>query len=353
MTEKIPTDEASAFDPSAAAGPDSGIFGMDCTPENAQVVLLPVPYEATVSYGRGTAQGPRAILAASHQVDLFDLQTVKPYLAGIVMLPESEEIRDLNRTICALTQPVLDEGGASPERPHLVEKAAEANRLGSRLNDRVSAEVGRYLRMGRLTGVVGGEHSVSFGAIRAVAETCPGLGVLHIDAHADLRTAYEGLEWSHASVMANVMDRIPEVSRSVQVGVRDLCEEEYERIVGSEGRIVTYFDPKLQSHKLEGRPWKQMVDAIVSALPERVYVSFDIDGLEPSLCPHTGTPVPGGLTFPEAMMLLEAVVESGRKIMGFDLTEVAPGPDGVDWDANVGARVLYKLIGFALLSRAR
>jgi agmatinase len=192
---------------------------------------------------------------------------------------------------------------------------------------------------------------VPYGSIQAHAERHSGMGLLHIDAHADLREAYEGFTWSHASIMYNVVTRIPGVARLVQVGIRDLSEAEHGIIKNSGGRVVTHFDPELARRKLSGEPWSAQVDRIVADLPPNVYVSFDIDGLDPTLCPHTGTPVPGGLSFHEAMALIAGVVRSGRRIVGVDLNEVVPGPEGDEWDGNVGARVLYKLIGWMLVSQ--
>jgi agmatinase len=196
-----------------------------------------------------------------------------------------------------------------------------------------------------------GDHAVPFGAIAAHAARHPAMGILHVDAHADLRHAYGGFTWSHASIMDNVVRRIPEVPL-VQVGVRDFCEEELDAIRAAGPRIRTFFDRELRTERLRGTSFATQVDRIVACLPEEVYVSFDIDGLDPKLCPHTGTPVPGGLDFAQACYLLAAVVASARRIVGFDLVEVAPGPDGDEWDGNVGARLLYKLIGWALRSRA-
>jgi len=177
------------------------------------------------------------------------------------------------------------------------------------------------------------------------------MGVLHIDAHADLRRAYEGFVWSHASIMYNVATRIPQVSKLVQVGIRDYCGEELDFAKASKGRVVTHFDALLSRERAGGTPWLKQCQRIVRALPREVYVSFDIDGLDPALCPHTGTPVPGGLGFHQAFELVGELVRSGRRIVGLDLNEVAPGADGDEFDANVGARVLYKLIGWALLSQ--
>ncbi len=337
-----------AFDPDGAAAEGSGVFGLPFEPEESAVVLLPVPFEATTSYGGGTSKGPRAILAASRQVDLFDVETGRPYEAGIAMLPEAAALRRWNNEGKRAAKPVIRAGGAAT--PALVRAAARVNAIGERVNAHVRRETERWLDRGKLVGVVGGDHSVPFGAFEAAAARWPGLGILHFDAHADLRVAFEGFVWSHASIFHNVVARLPRVARLVQVGIRDLGMREMETIRGSRGRIVTFFAADLATRLFEGERFARIADEIVGHLPEQVWVSFDVDGLDPTLCPHTGTPVPGGLLFHEATAVLAALVRSGRRIVGFDLTEVAPGPAGDEWDANVGARLLYKLIGFARMS---
>jgi len=222
------------------------------------------------------------------------------------------------------------------------------NALCDRMNEWVYGSCKEWLKKNKLVATVGGDHSCAFGAIRAHAEKYPDLGVLHLDAHADLRKAYEGFTWSHASIMFNAVDRLPGVKRLVQLAIRDCAESEVDYIKGSKDRIITFFDSDLSRQKFDGTPWNRVVDKIVEELPAHVYLSFDIDGLDPTLCPHTGTPVPGGLSFQEAVALVSGVVRSGRKIVGLDLMEVAPGPD--EWDGNVGARLLYKMIGYALKS---
>jgi agmatinase len=337
------------FDPSAAAGHD-GLFGLPFAPEQAAAVMVPVPWEATVSYGSGTADGPAAILKASRQVDLLDRETGRPYVKGIAMLPISTEVRAWSDRARQAALPVIEAGGPGDD-PALRAAAAEVDALGERLNAWVYERTKALLDADQLPGVVGGDHSAPLGAIRAVAERHPGVGLLHFDAHADLRRAYEGLRWSHASIMYNVLSELPGVARLVQVGVRDYSDEEESFIRDNPERVRTYFDPDLRRQLFDGESWGRIALRIVASLPRDVYVSFDIDGLDPALCPHTGTPVLGGLSFPEATALLRLVVESGRRIVGFDLSEVAPDPAGGEWDGNVGARVLYKLIGFALLSR--
>ncbi|ACG72497.1 Arginase/agmatinase/formiminoglutamase [Anaeromyxobacter sp. K] len=339
------------FDPSAAAQPGSGVFGLPHSERDAGVVLVPVPFEATTSYGGGTSRGPEAILDASRQVDLFDVETGRPYEAGIHMLPVPEEIARLDREARAAAEPVIDAGGLVPGRQDLARAVAEVDEACGRVNAWVEERVAGLLARGKTVGLVGGDHSTALGAIAAHARRHPGMGLLHVDAHADLRVAFEGFTYSHASVIYNAAERLPELSRIVQVGLRDLSEEEHAYAAASGGRIVQHHDAPLARARFEGEPWAAQVRRIVEPLPREVYVSFDVDGLDPTLCPHTGTPVPGGLSFQEAAYLIGAVVRSGRRIVGFDLVEVSPGPDGGDWDGNVGARLLYKLIGWALAGR--
>jgi len=341
---------ADTFDPSGPAPPGSGLFGLDHTPERARVVVVPVPFAATVSYRGGAERGPDAVLAASKQVELFDMEVGRPYEHGIAMLPISSAVRAWHREARSDAERVLAAGGMVGDDPELGRALARVNALGEDVNRWVGDTVSAWMSRGKLVAVVGGDHSTPFGAIEACARLHPGVGILHVDAHADLRVAYEGFTWSHASIMHNVTTRLAGVSRLVQVGVRDFSEDELAVIRSSGGRIVTYFDAELARRLLDAEPWSRTVAEIVRELPEKVYVSFDIDGLDPALCPHTGTPVPGGLSFHQATALLHAVVDSGRRVVGVDVNEVAPGPQGDEWDGNVGARVLYKLISAMLAS---
>jgi agmatinase len=339
-----------SFDPNGPALEGSGIFGLPHSPDDAAFVLIPVPWDVTTSYRAGTAKGPAAILEASKQVDLFDVETGRPYARGIAMTDASPEVIEKGFDARRDAERVIEVAGAVEGDDSLIAALGRVNALGDWLNRWVGAEVERWLDRGKTVGVVGGDHSVPFGAIQAIAKRHPGVGVLHIDAHADLRDAYEGFTWSHASIMHNVATRLPDVERIVQVGIRDLSEDEHACIASSAGRIVTHFDAVTKGERFGGRSWASQCDAIVQSLPKEVYVSFDIDGLDPALCPHTGTPVPGGLSFEEASYLVGVVAKSGRSIVGFDLNEVAPGPEGDEWDANVGARMLYKLVGWAAVS---
>lgn len=326
------------FDPNAAASKDSGIFGLPFTVQQAKLILIPVPWEVTTSYGGGTSNGPQAIFEASKQVDLFDYDLGKFYEAGIAMTEFPDEVKMWNDTARPFAEAVIseeDDGSA----------LQKVNDYSVKLNHHVYTEAKKYLAQGKMIGLIGGDHSTPYGTIQALLEVYPNMGILHFDAHADMRTAFEGFEHSHASIMYNVISTT-DVKKLVQVGIRDFCEEEYNFIQAHPDRIHTFFDSALFDEKMKGKNWSDICDDIIQHLPQEVYVSFDIDGLDPRFCPHTGTPVPGGLDFQEAIYLLKKVVKSGRKIIGFDLNEVAPGDD--EWDANVGARLLYKLCGFTL-----
>ena len=336
------------FDPDAAAGAGSGIYGLPFSSESSAVVVVPVPFEATTSYGGGTSNGPQAVLEASRQVDLFDHETGRPYAKGIAMLEISDNVLAWNREAKKIAAAVIDKGGVVDDETR--EAAQKVNEIGEQVNRWVYSQTSALLHAHKMPVILGGDHSVPFGAIEAYAEAQPGFGILHLDAHADLREAYEGFTWSHASIFNNVMTKIDGVAKLVQVGVRDLGQAERNMIESSNGRIVTFYDADVATRKEEGVPFAKIADEIVAALPDRIYLSWDIDGLDPTLCPGTGTPVPGGLSWNEAIGLLRAIHRSGKRIIGLDLCEVSPGE--TEWDANVGARLLYKMIGFALLTQA-
>jgi agmatinase len=277
----------------------------------------------------------------------------KPYIPGIFMLPEDERVVAWNEEGRKLANVIIEAGGVV-DTPDAVAALVRVNELSSKLNAFVFAETQRLLQAGKIVGIVGGDHSVPQGAIEALAQSRPnGIGVLHFDAHSDTRQAYEGFTFSHASIMHNVLERAAGVKKIVQVGIRDVCEEEIEYIKSQGDRASVFFDRTISRRKMAGESFASIAKEMVAALPNEVWVSFDIDGLDPRFCPHTGTPVPGGIDFAEAVFVIGEVVRSGKTIVGFDLNEVAPGPEGDEWDGNVGARLLYKLIGFTLASQGK
>ncbi len=340
------------FDPNAPAQPGSGVFGLPHSESEARVVLIPVPWEATTSYGGGASDGPKAIREASAQVDLYDLDVEKPYDAGIHMLDEDEELITANARGKTLAAKIIESGGAGDD-PELGQALAKVNELSGKVNAWVARETTRLLDAGKIVGIVGGDHSVPFGALQALAAKTPSFGVLHFDAHSDTRRAYEGFVHSHASIMFNVLENIPQVTKLVQVGIRDVCEQEIDYCKSQGARVRMFADRELVKRRHAGEPFATTAKAIVDELPANVWVSFDIDGLDPRFCPHTGTPVMGGLDPAEVIAVLRALASSGKRIVGFDLNEVAPNQhdDHDEWDGNVGARMLYKMIGFTLASQ--
>ncbi|HND33388.1 MAG TPA: arginase family protein, partial [Myxococcota bacterium] len=195
------------FDPDAPA-PAGSLFGLPFGPEQAALHLFPVPWQATTSFRRGTRAGPKAMLEASTQVDLFDVEYSDFWRAGIYLHPEDPEIVSWDTEAEPLALGViaaLTEGEEAPDE----EALDRVNELGRLLNEKVYEQTRALLADGRIPAVLGGDHSVPFGAIQAVAERHPGMGILHIDAHADLRDAYEGFTWSHASIFHNVLHHIP------------------------------------------------------------------------------------------------------------------------------------------------
>jgi len=335
------------FDPNAASTAGSGLFGLPCGPESAHVHVLGVPFEATTSYRPGTANAPVAVLAASRQVDLFDLHFGKPYEHGLWMGPLDPRFGAWDREARRLAGPIIERGGAGPGDEDAV---ARIDALGDAVRTEVTNFTKERLDEGRLPVILGGDHSTPLGAIEACASRFPGLGVLQFDAHADLRPSFEGFKWSHASVMYNALHGPAEIAGLMQVGVRDLCEQEHDLIQG-DARVRTLFGHELAAAR-HGAGTRALARAAISELPEHVYLSLDVDGLDPGLCPSTGTPVPGGLGWDEVTIWLEELAASDRRVVGLDLNEVSPGPagdpDGSSWDAIVGARLLYRMIGAAL-----
>lgn len=341
-------EKIASFDPNGPGQLDQNIFGLPFTAQESEIVILPVPWEVTVSYGGGTLEGPDAIKEASLQVDLFDADAPDAWKAGIHLLDSDSSIRELSQSARAKAETYIDAlaNGANPD--DYLELISEINANCETMIDFVESETGKLLDQGKITALLGGDHSTPLGFLKALSKRHESFGILQVDAHMDLRIAYEGFTYSHASIMYNAL-KLPQVSKLVQVGIRDYCQEEID-VMNSEGpRVKTYFDDRLHSEQFEGRTWSDQVTEIIASLPEKVYLSFDIDGLDPMLCPNTGTPVPGGLSYAQAIYLMRKLALSNKKIIGFDLNEVSPGD--TDWDANVGARLLFKQCVFAAISK--
>jgi agmatinase len=340
------------FDPNSPGLKSNNIFGLPFTEDESKLIIIPVPWEVTVSYRPGTSRGPEEVFDASMQVDLYDPDAIDAWKKGIYMLPIDKNIRaksDYLRGCAELIIGCLSDGNPINCSNQLISKLNEVNEGGKMMHDWIHALSARYLKEGKKVALLGGDHSTPLGYIKALGEQYESFGILQIDAHADLREAYEGFKYSHASIMYNVLKEIPQVSKLVQVGIRDYCDEELDIINQQNEKITTFFDKNIKEQLYEGKTWKDICDDIVATLPQNVYISFDIDGLDPKLCPNTGTPVPGGFELEQVFYLFNKVKASGKTIIGFDLNEISSGSHGQDCiDPIVGARALYKLCNFLL-----
>jgi len=317
---------------------DSNLFGSEATLESSEIVILPVPWEPTTSYGHGTSNAPKAIRLASHQLDFFEPQMHCNLNHQIFMLPPYKMWEDLSQKTSRKVKQYRQ-----TENPALLK---EINAHSIQLNQWVQEEVEILLNKKKKIGILGGDHSCPFGAIKAISTQFPSFGLLHVDAHHDLRDAYEGFSFSHASIMHQVITSIPQVTNLVSVGIRDFSEEEF-ITARDHQRIETLYDYQLKSKLFCGKSWQSICEDLINKLPSNIYISIDIDGLDAPYCPNTGTPVPGGLSFDMLIFLLETIRQSKSQIIGFDLCEVSPDPNN-HLDENIGARVLHKLCSISM-----
>ncbi len=286
--------------------PERAFLGYEtegATASDARAVVIPFPLEASVTYGSGTRAGPEAIITASAELELFDEETG--------------------------SEPFHEFGIATLETPEVEPTLAPAI-------DQIEGIVADVLAAGKFPLVLGGEHSLSIGAVRAVADRYPDLTVLHFDAHADLRDGYRGEPYSHASAMRRILD-CSQV-KLVSVGVRSISAAEVAFLQSAKDRVTVHWAKDLKTWRAE---------EIVAPLTGRpIYVTFDVDGFDASLMPATGTPEPGGFFFPDAMQILRAASQVG-KIIGADIVELAPIP-GYHAADFTAAKVVYKLLNYAL-----
>lgn len=273
--------------------------------ERAHFVIASVPVEGTVSYGAGTANGPQALLAASQQVELFDVdEQTEPYRAGIATLPI----------------------------PPAISSAAEGVRIAGEATKKI-------LENGKIPVILGGEHSLTVGALREIAKVHGDFSILHFDAHGDLRDTYHGDTYSHASALRRCIE-LPEVQELVQVGIRNVSNDpsdgnEFDFMQDNKDRIAIYYAKDMPR-------WD--IDAMVNQLSERVFITFDVDAFDSSVMPATGTPEPGGLDWYTTIEILKRV-SSRKSIIGMDFVEFAP-LQGFRAPDFLVAKLIYKTIGF-------
>ena len=332
------------FDPSQPGLADATIYGLPFNAEESDIIILPAPWEVTVSYGSGASEGPEAILDASFQVDLLHQEFPELWKLGIFMDEAPNHWAANSEKYKNLAQPIIEalENGEDVETfPALQADLDKINKASKQFNTEVKERALFWMNQGKKVILLGGDHSTPMGYYEALAEKYPSFGILHFDAHMDLRKAYEGFTYSHASIMYNAL-QLPQIEKIVQVGIRDFSEGEVEVIHASK-KVKVYTDADLKAALFEGKTWKEQCNTILEQLPQYVAVSFDIDALQRWYCPTTGTPVPGGLSFEQATYLLTKLANGDKTIIGMDLVEVAPGDD--DWDGNVGARLLFHMCG--------
>ena len=271
--------------------------------ERSRVVIFPVPYDGTLSYRAGSRNGPSAIISASRALEFYDIElNASPYEIGI-------------HTTCEL-EPIM----SSPE--DMIDEIERVSR--------------KFIRDNKFLIMLGGEHSISTGVLRNLKKKYKRLSVLQIDAHSDLRDTYEGTKYNHACVMR----RIRELCPAVQVGIRSMCEEEAIFIRRKNIRIF-------YAEEIRGRT--DYIDDVLKNLTEDVYITIDLDGLDPSIMPAVGTPEPGGLLWYDTLNLLRKVFES-RNVVGADVVELSPLPPDVSSDF-LAAKLIYKLIGYKFFLR--
>lgn len=345
-------DKIKNFDANGIGQLNDGMFGLPFTIDECETVLIPVPWEVTVSYGGGTADGPQAILDASYQIDLYDPIVKDAWKLGIALDEISDEVRSKSDKNRQAAERYINElaNGADENDAELKKVSATVKTECEWLNNWVKQRCLHFLNQNKIVGLIGGDHSTPLGMMQALAEKFGNFTILQIDAHADLRNAYEGFEYSHASIMFNAL-KINGVEKLVQVGIRDYCEEEF-ILINDNPKIKTFFDRDIKYAQYNGDSWDRIVNRIINELPQNIYLSFDIDGLDPKLCPNTGTPVAGGFEVEQILFLLEKIVKSGRKIIAFDLNEVSPGVAN-DLDANVAARLLYRICNLVAMSNGK
>lgn len=265
--------------------------------DTAKIVIVPVPFDKTTTYQKGSDKGPEALIEASRNLELYDIET-------------GFEVYEL---------------GIHTAKP-IVSQTSEA------MIANVEKTVEHFLNMGKFVVTIGGEHSISPAPIRAYAKHYPGLSVLQLDAHADLQPAYEDNPLSHASAMSRVKE-IPSVSALVAVGIRSMSSDEVEHM----DKKLTYF-----AHDI----WNQnnWIDSVVNSLSDEVYITLDLDVFDPSILPSTGTPEPGGLQWYPVLRLLKEV-STKKKIVGFDIVELCPNPNDKSSDF-LAAKLVYKILSY-------
>lgn len=279
--------------------------------ENSKIVIVSAPYEHTVSYGGGAGEAPEAIIKASQYVEFYD--------------------DEFDKELC------FEEGIAT------IEPLDFSSIIDDKAIELISNTLDELLDMGKFVVTLGGEHSISTSPILAHFKKHPDMSILHFDAHSDLRDSYEGNKYSHASFMARVVEEF-NPQNITQIGIRAQCKEEAEYIKNN--NVKTFYASAIR-RGLHGDNWQK---AAIDTLKDEVYITFDLDYFDPAIMPATGTPEPDGFFYNETLNVFRELVKSGKKIIGFDVVELAPNEMLHHCDMT-SARLVYKLLNFAFPSK--
>lgn len=331
--------------------PDNGnYFGIPVSPDEAALVLVSAPWDVTVATRAGSSYAPDAIIDASRRIGLCDPSTDDSWRKGVATVPIDYTIQDLSHRLRSDAERVIkyrDELGIPVIENMIYERRSKRiNEALHEINSNIYEQTSSWLSKGKIVGLVGGDQSTIYGAVKAMGEKFGRLGILHIDSECDMRSDVHGFDFSNMSVMHDLLRDVPQIENYVGVGMREFKPCEWQRVQENK-RIKLFTADDMHRMEYEGETWKAVCDKIVDGLPDNVYVSLDIDGLTMECSPHTGVRVPGGMTLPQVVYMLERVVDSGRRIVGFDLTEVVPDLKDKS-DALIAARLLFRMCNVAL-----
>jgi agmatinase len=319
---------------------DNGNFAaIEANYLDSHIILFPTPWEATVSYREGTIKAPELIRLASMQLDLFNKQYESIDVDGRIYWDSScyEDIYKLALKTRYLVQSKLSSDfNSNYEESRSLRD--EINKNSNMFNDLVYKNSITALEQHKIVGLVGGDHSIPYGQLKAVGDTYPSFGIMHIDAHHDIRPFFQGFKFSHGSIFHNVLSTVKTMDSLVQIGIRDYCKQEYE-YAKVHPKVTTFYDADISSELFKGLSnWGVIVDTIIEALPQHVYVSLDMDGLAIENTLSTGTPVPGGLSYAQVRYLIDELA-SRRTIIGFDVVECGQS----EVDTVVAMRLIFQL----------
>jgi agmatinase len=334
--------------PSDISLSNSNIFGLDCDFDASNIVILPVPWDVTTSYRRGTSMGPESLKISSSQIEIYDEYLGNIWKAGIFCEKVAASWVAWNDRLSYVSKKIIsgleDGDDINSHAFHLKYVNAQSEEFFSEVLSRIE----RLFEHGKFVIGLGGDHSVSESFIKATSNKYKSFSILHLDAHLDMREDYEGFEGSHASVIFNCLQKNDELNL-VQVGARAFSEEELEYATKHHDKVSLFTDRAIKSSLYRGRTWHDICLEITEQCKEKLYISFDIDVLMPSLCPDTGTPVPGGLSVEHIFYLIELLVRQGKTIVGADLVEISGNEHTINM--IVASRVLYKLCGYMARSQ--